>query len=574
MRLEPLAMNVLVYLLEHANQVVSTTTLLERFWSGRHADPGMVARCVRQIRGALGDDARSPRYVETIRKRGYRAVAVAIAEGEAPARQASDDRSDAAMSIGVMPFDDLSPNGDQGWLARGIGEELIEFLWRIPGLRVPASSSALMLKRQGADLETIARRLDVVTILEGSVQRVGDRITVLVHWTRIADHARLWSARFERRLEDVLAVQKAIAIAIAEGLRAELGVQDSAVFLAEYRYQTSNVQAWEYFRKGFDLAFTFLPDRMAEGRALLERALDLDPDYLAARVLLAWSDFDHPDHRVQVARKALARDPANVIAYRILINDSMAQWDFATARQLWERAADRKPQDNSLALVGYHVFSSLGELEKTLEVTRRGVRLDPLWNTHHYFLALAHLNLGQPRAAIEPLQTAIALYPHTGLKGIGLSQFYVALSMAHHLEGDDAAALDAAVEGHARYEREIRSGWSKGRWAGMNAALAAAFEAEEGPAWSRNIREHLAAQSLARAGAREPMYGYLQRLMGRATTNTARDRQAYRDVCFLTQALSADVDFQPYWNERRFRDLKRALDARLEASGGSCAYLA
>jgi hypothetical protein len=273
-----------------------------------------------------------------------------------------------------------------------------------------------------------------------------------------------------------------------------------------------------------------------------------------------------------VAEQALERDSGNVIAHRILISDAMAQWDFATARLLWERAAACKPQDNSLSLIGYHVFSSLGERERSLEVAERGVRLDPLWNTHHYFLALSNLNLGQARPAIEALTTGIELYPRTGSKGIPLAQFHLALAMAHHLEGDDRTALEVLASGYPAREREVRAGWKKGRWVGVNLALAAAFAGEAQPAWSRNAREHFAGQCYARAGARAPMYAYLERLMERTADSTARDRSAYRDSYFLTEALNADIDFQPYWRERRFQSLREALDARLAAKAGSCAY--
>jgi TolB-like protein len=570
--LEPLTMNVLVCLLEHVDEVVAPASLLDRYWSGRHADPGMVARCVRQIRRALGDDARAPRYLETIHKRGYRAIGPAGAIHQPVATDVPVAESETALGIGVMPFDDLSPGGDQGWLAQGITEELIEFLCRIPGLHVPARASAEVLKRQNADVDAIAGRLNVSTIVDGSVRRDGERITVLVRWYRAADQRRLWSARLQRQLEDVFAVQKEIAAGIAEAIREELGVRDAAPFLAEYRYQTSNARAWELFHRGFDLVFTFQPERMAEGQALLEQALHYDPDYLAARVLLAWSEFDRPDHRVDVAQQALARDPANVIAYRILLSDCIAQYDFDTALRLWERAAARKPRDNSLALIGYHLFSSLGDLSRALAVTRQGVRLDPLWNTHHYFLGLAHLNLGQPEAAIEPLRRGIELFPISGMRGIPLSQFHQALAMAYHLNGRDDRACDALTAGLPNQGSAIRDGFNAGGWRGANMAIAECFQRQHEPASSRHVWEHWAAVCFARAGQGAPMYAHLEALLASTGGGTFRDRTAYRNVCFITQAIHADIDFQPYRREPRFQRLKRALEARMAAQAGIAAY--
>ena len=135
--LEPLAMDILVYLLDRPGQTISVDTLLDAAWPGRVVELNTVYQTINQIRRALGDDARSPRFIETVRKRGYRAIAPAERLNcQQPNLEFAPPANGAAAGSGlgpvkgvaVMPFDDLSPRSDHVWLAEGITEELIEFL--------------------------------------------------------------------------------------------------------------------------------------------------------------------------------------------------------------------------------------------------------------------------------------------------------------------------------------------------------------------------------------------------------------------------------------------------------------
>ncbi len=120
-------------------------------------------------------------------------------------------------SIAVLPFDDMSPGGDQKWLADGMAEELIETLSRIEALRVPARTSAFALK--GKDIATVGAELRVGSVVEGSVRRSDDQLRVTAQLIRVSDGSHLWSARYDRKLSDVFEVQTEIARAIAEAIR-------------------------------------------------------------------------------------------------------------------------------------------------------------------------------------------------------------------------------------------------------------------------------------------------------------------------------------------------------------------
>ena len=245
-RLEPLPMSVFAHLLEHAGRVVTTDELLDRFWPGRNAEPSMVTRCIKQLRHALGDDARNPTFIETVRKRGYRVIAPVRHLQEGATSSKSPIESDAQLTaIAVMPFDDLSPGGGHVWLGDGMAEELIEALSRIPALRVPTRNSTTFLKTQQADIQTIGHQLNTGSVVTGSVRRLGERLTVVVEWLRISDETHLWSARYDRLLDDVFTIQRELAVGIAEAIRAVLGIHDTTASMLRERYQTTDVRAWE-----------------------------------------------------------------------------------------------------------------------------------------------------------------------------------------------------------------------------------------------------------------------------------------------------------------------------------------
>lgn len=105
---------------------------------------------------------------------------------------------------------------------------------------------------------------------------------------------------------------------------------------------------------------------------------EIDPGYTAALATLAFSDFDHPERRVEGAKRVLEVDPTNALAYNLLIDDSMTCWDFATAERLWDRGAAANPNGNVLTIMGFHVYCCIGQLQKALNAAQRGVHLDPL----------------------------------------------------------------------------------------------------------------------------------------------------------------------------------------------------
>jgi len=187
-------------------------------------------------------------------------------------------------SIAVLPFVDMSPNKDQEYFCEGMAEEIINALSHINDLRVVARTSAFSFKGRNMDIREIGKKLNVGVILEGSVRKSGDNLRVTAQLINIEDGYHLWSEKYERKLEDVFAIQDEISLAIVDKLKVKLLSGEKNELIKRY---TENKEAYNLFLKGryywnrrsevgFSKAFGFF-----------ERAIELDPDYALAYAGLA-----------------------------------------------------------------------------------------------------------------------------------------------------------------------------------------------------------------------------------------------------------------------------------------------
>jgi transcriptional activator of cad operon len=267
-RVEARTMRLLMYLAEHAGDVVSSDELLEQVWSGVIVTQDSVYQAVASLRRQLGDDAKEPLYIATVPRLGYRMVATVspwadepLARSPAPVvvgstsngRRAyvllaaagalclglivafllfskieSKIRASAApvapsKSVAVLPFLDLtSERMDEEYFADGMTEELIDKLSKIPGLHVPAPASSFYFKGKDISAADFAKSLGVVYVLSGSVRESGTSLRVAVRLFRADDGYVVWSETYDRPLEDKLAAQQQIAVEVANSVKTEI----------------------------------------------------------------------------------------------------------------------------------------------------------------------------------------------------------------------------------------------------------------------------------------------------------------------------------------------------------------
>ena len=336
-------------LMERPQTLLTKDELFDRVWPGLAVSESVLTTAVKELRRALGDDARRPTVIETVHGRGYRFV-LPVERGDAPASSAAlvpisdapalagpvapdappstaaappprrrgwliaaaaaslaavllwlalatplrapSPRPDAPLkSIAVLPFDDFSPGTSQRWFAQGLTQEILTSLMRTPDLRVASRQSSARLSAQNADPLAVARALGVAHVLEGSVRRVDGRVRVTAELIRAADGVQLWSATYDRPARDVISIQEDIAYAIASALRT---VMDPAKLRAMVAAGTRSVEAYEAYLSG--LAFDqrqFDEGDIAHARAAAdayEQARRHDPGFAAAhwRAAATW----------------------------------------------------------------------------------------------------------------------------------------------------------------------------------------------------------------------------------------------------------------------------------------------
>jgi TolB-like protein/tetratricopeptide (TPR) repeat protein len=288
-RLTPKASSVLRQLVAHAGEPVSKEDLFATVWSGTAVSDDALTSCIQELRRALEDDSKQPRFIETRHRRGYRFVARlsrpsrddAAAGTQAAAVPGMDavgslEPAPEAWAIAVLPFADMSPGRDQDYLCEGFAEELINALTRVDGLRVVSRTASFQFRTPGADVREIGRQLSVATLLEGSVRKADDRLRVTVQLIEVATGYHRWSQRFDRKLDDVFAVQDEIAESVATSLRGSVlrGREKEAML----RPQTG-AAAYEYYLRGLQhLPRLTRPDLEASGD-MFERAIGLDASY-------------------------------------------------------------------------------------------------------------------------------------------------------------------------------------------------------------------------------------------------------------------------------------------------------
>ena len=296
-------------------------------------------------------------------------------------RSASVERS-----IAVLPFDDLSPEGDQQYFADGLSEEIIYALTQIAGLNVAARTSTFLLAEQGADIATVASTLGVANVLEGSVRKSGDRLRITAQLIEAESGFHLWSETFDRELTDIFEIQDAIARAIAERLQVTVMAGDQTPLA---RHGTEDLEAYELTLQGRFHANQLSQEALEQAIDYFDQAIIRDPRYAPAYAGKAFaygnlSALEYLPPLVAMpetkaaARRAIQLDNSLSAAHTWLgFAYLFFDWDWTAAEQELVTALELNPNSAEAHLVYTAYLASQGRMDEAVSHVRRAQEIDP-----------------------------------------------------------------------------------------------------------------------------------------------------------------------------------------------------
>lgn len=343
----------------------------------------------------------------------------------------------APPSVAVLPFVDMSPQKDQEYFSDGLAEELLNQLVKIPSLRVAARTSSFQFKGKTDDLRTIAAKLNVGTILEGSVRRAGGRVRISVQLVNAADGFHLWSQIYDREVKDIFAVQEEIASAVVASLQPRLVGQ------APQPPRATNPEAYNAYLKGrylFRESGGRKKDDLEKTISYYQQALRLDPGYAAAWVALAMARCNQADYGSlpvavgyaqarEATQRALTLDADSAEGYAAMGHIKWGHdWDWEGAEAAYRRGRALQP-GNAVILAGSaELATTLGRYDEAIAFWRQALELDPLNISIRYYQANTAYRSSRQEEAIAAIKQILEMKPDFQFAHSQLGWMYVGQS--------------------------------------------------------------------------------------------------------------------------------------------------
>jgi len=355
-------------------------------------------------------------------------------------------------SIAVLPFQNMSGDPEQDYFADGMSEDIITALSRVPDLIVIARSSTFVFKGSAVDVRQVGRELGVGHVLEGSIRKSGDRLRITAQLVSTESGDHVWAERYDRKLDDIFAVQDEITHDIVVELQGKLVTGEQSRLAAS---GTNSVEAWELVTRATPLVETLLREDAMHAKKLLGRALELDNNYSTAWTMLGWMYWQEsvwkwcsdPEKSMQLAveaaQKALSADADYSHAYSLLGNVYMVRGDKDQAISMCEKAVDLAPSDSLVLAMLADVLVDSGRLKEGIQKMKKAIRLSPfppVW----FLMVLGvgfHLS-GSNETAISALKQAVERMPDSNLPLMWLASTLVEMGRLDEARTVSKAALD------------------------------------------------------------------------------------------------------------------------------------
>ena len=601
--IEPKVMEVLVCLAEYGGETISKEKLLERVWPGTFVSDDVLTRCVSELRHVFGDDPKQSRFIQTIPKRGYRVIApiepVTAVRPSIPVHSPTENlpaanppsapstiRKAAAIgiatlvfaalllaadvkdvrgrlsklfgtpkisSIAVLPLTSLSADPNQEYFSDGLTDALTTELSQISSVKVISRTSVERYRKTNKPLSQVAGELGVNGIVEGTVQKSGDRVRITAQLIYAPEDRHMWAKSYERDSQNVLALEQDVAQAIADEIRATLTPREKARLA---RSKPLSVVALELFLQGRyhserAAAVTYQNGQravrqreLAEARGFFEKAIQEDPTYAQAYVGLAqtWQDEpvsdNGPEKAETLLRKAIALDPELAEAHEALATlDVLRLWRWSEAEQEYKRAIQLNPNSAEAHARYAEYLDCMRRFDEGMKEFLLSQSLDPGHNFNpNPFYRRREYDRAIEEDEGEVKRQAFGFWSHWNL--------------AYDYEGagrreDAAREWEQAIRmmDFSEIANSMHRGLDRGGYKGAISALVAGIEA--GDSQGKPSPPFFAGMLYGFLGQKDRAFYWLER--------------GYKDRSPAYSSLNVDPCWDPLRDDPRFKDLVRRV---------------
>ena len=400
---EPQVFDLLVFLVQNRDRVVSKDDLIKGVWDGRIVSESTLTSRITAVRKAIGDSGEEQRLIRTVPRKGVRFVGL-VRDGQEPvtgSKPLATTTSDITAlppepapalpdrpSIAVMPFENMSDDPGQEYFADGVVEEIITALSRMRWLFVLARNSSFTYKGRIVDVKQVGRELGVRYVLEGSMRKAANRVRIMGQLIDASSGAHLWADRFDGGLEDIFDLQEQVTTSVVGAIAPKL---EQAEIERAKRKPTESLDAYDYFLRGMARYYGRTRNGIDEALRLFYKAIELDPEFASAYGMAAWCygwrkingwDADRTKEITETAR--LARRAAEVGADDAVALSRAAQalayvvGDLLPAETFVDRALVLNPNLAGAWYASGWVRIYLGEPELAIQHFAHAMRLNPL----------------------------------------------------------------------------------------------------------------------------------------------------------------------------------------------------
>ncbi len=397
----PQVFDLLAYLVQNRERVVSKDDLLDAVWSGRIVSESTLTSQINAARKALGDSGEEQRLIRTIARKGFRFVGEVSEEIPAgsdlttsTSRRAPGATRPAPTlplpdtpSIAVLPFQNLSGDPEQEYFADGVVEDIITALSRMHWLFVIARNSTFTYKGRAVDAKQVGRELGVRYIVEGGVRKAANRVRLTAQLVDATTGAHIWAERFDGALQDIFDLQDQMTESVVGAIAPNL---EQAEIERARRKPTENLDAYDFFLRGMASFYQRTREANSEALSLFYKAIELDTTFASAYGMAA---------RCYVWRK---------------LNGWMADrvQEVAEGARLARRAVDLAKGDALAVARGGHALALLtGDLDSGIGIVDRALVLNPNLAVDWYLSGFLRVFRGEPDVAIEHFARGMRLNP-------------------------------------------------------------------------------------------------------------------------------------------------------------------